>query len=491
MATVQDSSTTIAEVPSTHNLVPTTSNDEPNAEEAMQDISMGDQSHTIPESPSQHLKSTAEPLSQEPATKSTEDPLPHEPEQQAPKHSFNQLSDDHMTPNSIEQPAPPESTFHAENTSQTLQPTPDTLPHHKQEESAPSSEQVPPAPHNAQEIHEQPVQNDSIENPQTVPEQPSQSVAEEPAIPSIVELGPTNGPSAVPVQPSYGDVSVGRELEVDIEADRLDLQHHVWRMTLAGALYISPLATPPANVLDVGTGTGIWAIEFAEEHPNSHVLGTDLSPIQPNFVPPNCNFIVDDAESDWVFEKKFDFIHGRMLCMGIHDWSRYFRQCWEHCKPGGWIEVQEICPPMRCDDGSLGPDDAFMKWSDMVVEASAMVGIDTSSPTRFSSYMEEAGFINVREEKAMWAVGPWPKGKREKAIGQWTQENMLQGVHGISVALFTRRLEMSREAVELFLVDVRKDIKNPKAHVYAQMYIHCAQKPPLPERSSGPQYPTA
>lgn len=34
------------------------------------------------------------------------------------------------------------------------------------------------------------------------------------------------------------------------------------------------------TVIDIGTGTGIWAIDFADEHPESEVIGTDLSPIQ-------------------------------------------------------------------------------------------------------------------------------------------------------------------------------------------------------------------
>ncbi|ORY59646.1 uncharacterized protein BCR38DRAFT_488664 [Pseudomassariella vexata] len=36
----------------------------------------------------------------------------------------------------------------------------------------------------------------------------------------------------------------------------------------------------PEHVLAIGTGTRIWAVEFAEEHPSSKVIGTDLSQVQ-------------------------------------------------------------------------------------------------------------------------------------------------------------------------------------------------------------------
>lgn len=39
----------------------------------------------------------------------------------------------------------------------------------------------------------------------------------------------------------------------------------------------------------------MWAIEMAEEFESSMVVGTDLSPIQPDLVPPNAHFYIHDA----------------------------------------------------------------------------------------------------------------------------------------------------------------------------------------------------
>lgn len=49
------------------------------------------------------------------------------------------------------------------------------------------------------------------------------------------------------------------------EQDHADLQHKVLRMYHGGALHRAPVGSP-RNVLDVATGTGIWAIQYAAEH---------------------------------------------------------------------------------------------------------------------------------------------------------------------------------------------------------------------------------
>jgi ubiquinone/menaquinone biosynthesis C-methylase UbiE len=244
------------------------------------------------------------------------------------------------------------------------------------------------------------------------------------------------------------------------------MMHHIFRLLLSDRLYISPLPSSPLHVLDIGTGTGIWAIDFATEHPSSIVTGVDLSPIQPELVPPNCSFIVDDAEKDWIYTELFDFIHARVLLMGIKDWPRLFKQSWANLRPGGWVEFQELLMPLYCDDESAPRDSPLVDWSHKLAEAQRKAGIDPQATAKFKTQLEEQGFVNVKYEVFKWAIGPWPKGEREKEIGKWSLENTLMGLHGITTAIFTRALNWSPEAVELFLVGVRKQMLDPRSHVY-------------------------
>lgn len=65
-----------------------------------------------------------------------------------------------------------------------------------------------------------------------------------------------------------------------------------------GRWYLAPITangSSPRRILDVGTGTGIWALEMGDRFPEARVYGIDLSPIQPTAVPSNVHFFVQDA----------------------------------------------------------------------------------------------------------------------------------------------------------------------------------------------------
>lgn len=55
---------------------------------------------------------------------------------------------------------------------------------------------------------------------------------------------------------------------------RSDLQHNLFLLTFGDKLGLSPPNDPDSKVkraLDIGTGTGIWAVDFGEDHPDAEV----------------------------------------------------------------------------------------------------------------------------------------------------------------------------------------------------------------------------
>jgi SAM-dependent methyltransferase len=260
------------------------------------------------------------------------------------------------------------------------------------------------------------------------------------------------------------------------ELNRLDLQHHLFRMTIKGSLHKAPLSRDIHTVLDVGTGTGIWAIEFAEEYPTASVTGTDLSPVQPAYIPPNCRFYIENAEEQWDFEHKFDYVHGRMLVVGIRKWLRFFQQAYASLKPGGYIELQDINIPARCDDGSAAPGSPILEWAQLMQQGAGKFGIDLQASATFPQLLADAGFVDVRSETHAWPLGRWPKNKDMKIRGQWALQNYLNGVQAFSMAYFTRGLGWEKEKVNELVEKVIVQAKDPKSHVYVPITFFWARK---------------
>jgi len=261
------------------------------------------------------------------------------------------------------------------------------------------------------------------------------------------------------------------------EMSRLELQHVVWQLCLNGRLHMAPLPAEIKRVADLGTGTGKWAIDFADAHPDVQVIGTDLSPIQPSHVPPNCSFFVENIEDEWAFRELFDYIHGRALILGIHDWSKYFRQCFDNLKPGGWCEIQEPEISVRSANPDIQDDWPLKAWGLHLIQAVVNDGIDPDPFSKFRAMMEEIGFVNVKEKPLQWPVGPWAKGKREKLIGRIMVDNSKLVCRPVATALFTKRLGWSIKQVEEFIPAVEKDITNFKRLYYLPLRIFIGQKP--------------
>jgi SAM-dependent methyltransferase len=72
----------------------------------------------------------------------------------------------------------------------------------------------------------------------------------------------------------------------EAEMDRMDIYHKFFSVARRGVLHSTPFIPNydrGPRILDLGTGTGIWAIDMADRYHqiNGEVVGVDLSLIQP------------------------------------------------------------------------------------------------------------------------------------------------------------------------------------------------------------------
>ncbi|KAK3382060.1 hypothetical protein B0T24DRAFT_600388 [Lasiosphaeria ovina] len=121
---------------------------------------------------------------------------------------------------------------------------------------------------------------------------------------------------------------------------RLNLQHEVFRLILNNQLLTTQLFRGfSGRALNVGTGTGIWAAEFAAENPAAHILGIDLYALSITPVPTICAFRVLDAEKDWDLPPEtFDLVHARMFIFLLKGPRAVLRKCFEPLRPGDMVE---------------------------------------------------------------------------------------------------------------------------------------------------------
>lgn len=244
-------------------------------------------------------------------------------------------------------------------------------------------------------------------------------------------------------------------------------------MLLGGELLRTELDAPQ-RILDVGTGTGLWAIDCADQYPTATVVATDLSPIQPTLVPENLQFFIDDAESDWDWEP-FDLIHARCLSGSIQDWPRFYQQCFDHMMPGGRLEIQEHDSLIKSADTKVPPWTSV--WMNTLTKAFDDRGQSINAADKHARWMEEAGFVDIEDRVHQVPIGSWAKDKSLKELGRWHQVQMVDAVEPYTLAIFTDVLGRDVEETQVAIEMVRKEFREKKHHLYVRYHFVTGRKP--------------
>ncbi|KAK1510259.1 methyltransferase domain-containing protein [Colletotrichum abscissum] len=271
----------------------------------------------------------------------------------------------------------------------------------------------------------------------------------------------------------------------ETEQSREDMKHTMLLELTDGKLIYAPIGETPQRIIDIGTGTGTWAIQVADLFPAAEVLGIDLSPIQPTWIPPNVKFLVDDAEDEWLNGDDFDYVHLRSVAPALRKLDRVLTQAYEHMKPGAWIEFQELHGQVHCDDGTMPEDDKLEEFYELTVEAFAGLGIMFHIARDLRPHLEAAGFKDIHCEVKKIPVGTWPKDKTMRLIGQYMKGVVADAIPAFAGKPFEAH-GISNVESQVWQATAKKELEDRTKHRYLNFYFWYAQKPEdAPEHDAG------
>jgi len=131
--------------------------------------------------------------------------------------------------------------------------------------------------------------------------------------------------------------------ESDKEMLRLDEMHLAVTRYLGGKLSLAPIADiNPRKILELGCGSGAWAIQAGKEFPEAEVIAADISPLPNREIPGNISFKLMDLTKEWAWEKEtFDVVHARFVMIHVPNAENVIKRAAQLLKPRGLLILEE------------------------------------------------------------------------------------------------------------------------------------------------------
>jgi SAM-dependent methyltransferase len=214
------------------------------------------------------------------------------------------------------------------------------------------------------------------------------------------------------------------QLPKDAEEDgRLDFQHYALFHAI-GNHYIAPISPPLQLILDVGTGTGIWAGEMARLFPAAVVVGIDLvdssfkSPVQENCLLRTGNVLTGLPFPDAFFS----YAHQRLLVAGItaEHWPRVIHELVRVTRVNGWIELVEASSLAE----GAGPATARMQ--EVLITVSKSMGFDDEIVRHLDEMLRQEGLQGVEMQPIPIPLGEWAG-----RIGHMMKHDVLSAINAL------------------------------------------------------------
>lgn len=264
------------------------------------------------------------------------------------------------------------------------------------------------------------------------------------------------------------------------EVNRLDFQHYLLNQAIK-TNHVAPISPQnTTNILDLGCGTGRWALEMSAEFPQAQITGLDIEPplIPPEALNANCAFVQGNVLLRLPFpDNTFTYVHQRLLALAIpaEQWPQELAEIVRITAPGGWIELIETLHRIE----PLGA--AGKQMNDWIEQFCQRRRIDPSLGEHFSILLDENPAL---VEKNVYyydlPVGEWAG--REGALFAKSNLAIYQSVK----PLYVEELHIEANTFDHVLATMLQEWD--ALHASLRCYFAIAQKTSVPE--SQPPQPT-
>ncbi|KAI9593366.1 S-adenosyl-L-methionine-dependent methyltransferase [Syncephalis fuscata] len=245
------------------------------------------------------------------------------------------------------------------------------------------------------------------------------------------------------------------------EADRLDTQHYIVH-ELVKSNHLCNLDNP-RRIIDIGAGTGTWAMEMAAEFRDCQVLGIDISPIQPKSIrPPNINFEIMNILEGLRYEANtFDYVHSRFLCAAIPKtyWPTLIRDMARICSSSGAVEICETDGVFH-NGGPLG-----IKIGTWIKKLCALGKVDLGAVWDIPEMMQDAGLRLEEVRYYQLPIGSW-----YGRLGELAMQNYIDGTSSMR-SKFVDNFNETIEDVDAAYDNLHNEANNCRFYWKIAIYV--------------------
>ncbi|OBZ74636.1 Cytochrome b-c1 complex subunit 2, mitochondrial [Grifola frondosa] len=225
-------------------------------------------------------------------------------------------------------------------------------------------------------------------------------------------------------------------LPVDADEQRRQNGLHDTLLRLIGEKFVGPvpqvLALTPGEqkrVVDLGTGTGKWVLEMAQEYPHVKFMGLDIVPIATRSPPRNVQFEIHNINERFRFPSdNIDFVHARSISMAVSasDYRTLLREVARVLRPGATLE----CTHLAHASSSMP----------FAVLCTLQSGIGPAAPHIPGWLVASGMFQHVQARRYLMPVGDWHPEPVLQALGRDFREMLVLYAQSMKIVLCSNGL---------------------------------------------------